>query len=249
MQDPSLRSIAFLVAAGGPIEVNVGFENTYTPMRLEIDPWLVYHRLRCAPFRHVHRQIVRIKASAEVLEADVDQEKPVEAPQAAQIPSEGGEQSQQSRDAEPRRRPPQGGNRRPKREQLYQISDLVIGQEVDATVVSVPSVKKVDGMWTSALPASIYKLCKEYATGVLTRSAGEHHTLRRLCGHWLRQGCAHPHLPADGKEPPRGFLSLSSLHVPMPPFSSPRHSTSYATMWVGFSAPLLCLHACMRACL
>ena len=96
-------------------------------------------RVTRIPFKRAQRQILRTRASAEVIEADVQQDEQPPAAEVPQAPQEGGERTQQRRDGDrERRRPPGGGGgRRPRKEQIYQINDLSPGMEVDGVVVSL----------------------------------------------------------------------------------------------------------------
>lgn len=105
------------------------------------DDRTVIDRATRVPFKRAHRQILRTRASAEVIEADVQQDEQPPTAEVLQTPQEGGERTQQRRDGDrERRRPPGGGgggNRRPRKEQIYQIGDLSPGMEVDGVVVSL----------------------------------------------------------------------------------------------------------------
>ena len=96
----------------------------------------------CRPRRGVStfsgsRRTLRPRLFACVATADVEQAEQVESSEAAAPPAEAVEQAQPQENTDSRRRsrPPQQGRRPPKKDVIYAINDLAVGQELDATVV------------------------------------------------------------------------------------------------------------------
>ncbi len=83
------------------------------------------------------RRTLRPRLFACVATADVEQAEEVESSEAAAAPAEAVEQAQPQENTDSRRRsrPPQQGRRPPRKDIIYSINDVTVGQEVDATVV------------------------------------------------------------------------------------------------------------------
>ena len=70
-----------------------------------------------------------------VATAEVEQAQELETSEAPAAPTEAVEQRQPAENVDSRRRARSGQQRRPKKEVIYSINDIVVGQEVDAVVV------------------------------------------------------------------------------------------------------------------
>lgn len=88
-----------------------------------------------------HRRTPRSRSfasvtTAELEQAEAEQVEQTEAPPSTAAPAEAGERTEGERRSFPRRRSFNGSPRRPKKDVIYQLSDLSPGQEVDGVVVS-----------------------------------------------------------------------------------------------------------------
>ncbi|KAK9914903.1 hypothetical protein WJX75_002062 [Coccomyxa subellipsoidea] len=92
---------------------------------------------RGVPVFSGNRRSLRPRVLACVATAEVEQAEEIQTPEAAAAPSEAVERKQPVENVDSRRRGRPGQQRRPKKEVIYNINDLAVGQEVDAVVVGV----------------------------------------------------------------------------------------------------------------
>lgn len=142
-----------------------------------------------------NRRSLRPRVLACVATAEVEQAEEIQTPEAAAAPSEAVERKQPVENVDSRRRGRPGQQRRPKKEVIYNINDLAVGQEVDAVVVrSHPSCCLCFPQETFL---SVFFV--KYLTKNSSFLAGGSDNIWCIRGLWCREGCTDPYLSADGE--------------------------------------------------
>ncbi len=140
-----------------------------------------------------NRRTLRPRVLACVATAEVEQAEELQTPEAPAGPTEAVERKEPAENFESRRRARPFQQRRPKKEKIYDITDLTVGQEVEAVVVRLHSSS------SPCLGLQPVAKCVTEAAPLLL--AGRCDDVWCLRGLWCRKGRADPHLSADGELP------------------------------------------------